>query len=40
MYQLKVNQQQTIVTLHRQGWFKRWIAREWDLDREGVRPEF
>ena len=25
MYQLKVNEQQTIVALHRQGWFKRRI---------------
>jgi transposase len=37
MYQLKVNQQQTIVTLRRQGWSKRRIARELDLDRATVR---
>ncbi len=37
MYQLKVNQQQTIVALHRQGWSKRRIARELDLDRATVR---
>ena len=37
MYQLKVNQQQTIVALGRQGWSKRRIARELDLDRATVR---
>jgi transposase len=37
MYQLKVNQQQTIVALRRQGWSKRRIARELDLDRATVR---
>lgn len=37
MYQLKVNQQQTIVALREQGWSKRRIARELDLDRATVR---
>src|SRR6266404_1329011 len=37
MNQLNVNQQQTILTLHRQGWSKRRIARELDLDRATVR---
>jgi len=37
MYQLKVNQQQTIVALRQQGWSKRRIARELDLDRATVR---
>jgi transposase len=37
MYQLKVNQQQTIVALRRQGWSKRRIARELALDRATVR---
>jgi transposase len=37
MYQLKVNQQQTIVALHGQGWSKRRIARELGLDRATVR---
>jgi transposase len=37
MYQLKVNQQQTIVALRRQGWSKRRIARELDVDRATVR---
>src|SRR5882724_11221375 len=37
MYRLKVNQQQTIVALRRQGWSKRRIARELDLDRATVR---
>ena len=36
MNQLNVNQQQTILTLHRQGWGKRRIARELDLNRETV----
>lgn len=37
MYQLKVNQQQNIVALRRQGWSKRRIARELGLDRATVR---
>src|SRR5579864_4850421 len=37
MYQLKVNQQQTIVALRLQGWSKRRIARELGLDRATVR---
>ena len=37
MNQLKVNQQQTIVALHRQGWSKRKIARELGVDRLTVR---
>ncbi len=37
MYQLKVNLQQSIRTLHKQGWSKRRIARELDLDRATVR---
>jgi transposase len=35
--QLKVNLQETIVILHGQGWSKRRIARELDLDRATVR---
>lgn len=37
MYQLKVNQQQTIVALRDQGWSKRRISRELNLDRATVR---
>jgi len=37
MYQLKVNQQQSIVALHEQGWSGRRIARELGLDRGTVR---
>lgn len=37
MHQLKVNQQQTIVTLYEQGWSKRRIARELGVDRSAVR---
>ena len=37
MNQLKVNQRQTIVSLHEQGWSKRKIARELGLDRATVR---
>src|SRR6266487_3401032 len=37
MNQLKVNQQQTILALHQQGWSKRRIARELELDRKTVR---
>lgn len=37
MNQLKVNQQHTIVSLFGQGWSKRRIARELDLDRATVR---
>jgi transposase len=36
MYQLKVNQQQSIVALHEQGWSGRRIARELGLDRGTV----
>jgi transposase len=37
MNQLKVNEQQTIVTLHERGWSKRKIARELGVDRVTVR---
>lgn len=37
MNQLKVNDQQSIVTLHEKGWSKRKIARELGLDRVTVR---
>jgi transposase len=37
MNELKVNQQQTIVALYRQGWSKRKIARELGVDRSAVR---
>jgi transposase len=37
MYQLKVNQQQTIVALRDQGWSRRRISRELNLDRATVR---
>jgi hypothetical protein len=37
MNQLKVNQQQTILTLIKQGWSKRRIALELGLDRATVR---
>jgi hypothetical protein len=37
MYQLKENQQQSIRTLHEQGWSKRRIAWEPGLDRATVR---
>jgi len=37
MHQLKVNQQQTIVALYQQGWSKRKIARELQVDRSAVR---
>jgi transposase len=37
MNQLKVNQQQSILILHQQGWSKRRIARELALDRGTVR---
>jgi transposase len=37
MNQLKVNQQQTILTLHERGWSKRKIARELGVDRVTVR---
>jgi len=37
MNQIKVNQQQTIIALHEQGWSKRRIARELRLDRKTVR---
>lgn len=37
MNQIKVNQQQTIVSLRQQGWSKRRIARELGLDRKTVR---
>jgi len=37
MNQLKVNQQQSILTLIKQGWSKRRIARELGLDRATVR---
>ena len=33
MYQLKVNQHQSIIALHAQGWSRRRIARELGLDR-------
>ena len=36
MYQLKVNQQQSIIALHGQGWSRRRIARELGLDRGTV----
>jgi transposase len=36
MYQLKVNQQQSIIVLHEQGWSGRRIARELGLDRGTV----
>jgi transposase len=36
MYQLKVNQQQSIIGLHEQGWSRRRIARELGLDRGTV----
>ena len=36
MYQLKVNQQQSIIALHEQGWSRRRIARELGLDRGTV----
>ncbi len=36
MYQLKVNQQQSIIALHQQGWSGRRIARELGLDRGTV----
>jgi transposase len=36
MYQLKVNQQQSILALHEQGWSRRRIARELHLDRGTV----
>jgi transposase len=36
MYQLKVNQQQSIIALHGQGWSGRRIARELGLDRGTV----
>ena len=37
MNQLKENRQHTIVSLFEQGWSKRRIARELDLDRATVR---
>lgn len=37
MNQLKVNQPQSILTLHERGWSKRRIARELGLDRATVR---
>jgi transposase len=37
MNQLKVNQQQTIISLYEQGWSKRRIARELGVDRVTVR---
>lgn len=37
MNQIKVNQQQTIVALHEQGWSKRRIARQLRLDRKTVQ---
>ena len=37
MNQLKVNRQHSIVSLFEQGWSKRKIARELDLDRATVR---
>ncbi len=36
MYQLKVNQHQSIIALHAQGWSRRRIARELGLDRGTV----
>ena len=36
MNQLKLSQQQSILTLHRAGWSNRAIARELHLDRETV----
>jgi transposase len=36
MYELKVNQQQSIIALHEQGWSGRRIARELGLDRGTV----
>ncbi len=36
MYQLKVNEQQSIIALHQQGWSGRRIARELGLDRGTV----
>ena len=36
MYQLKVNEQQSIIALHKQGWSGRRIARELGLDRGTV----
>jgi len=36
MNQLKLSQQQSILTLHKAGWSNRAIARELDLDRETV----
>ena len=36
MNQLKLSQQQSILTLHQAGWSNRAIARELDLDRETV----
>ena len=36
MYQLKLSQQQSILTLHKAGWSNRAIARELALDRETV----
>src|SRR5690242_14008216 len=36
MYQLKLNQQQSILTLHQAGWSNRAIARELKLHRETV----
>jgi hypothetical protein len=40
MNQLKVNQQETILTLHGQGWSKRRIARELGVDRLTVRRAY
>src|SRR5689334_7801237 len=37
MNQLKVNRQQSIIGLYQQGWSKRRIARELQVDRETVR---
>jgi transposase len=37
MHQLKVNLQETIIALYRQGWSKRRIARELSVDRSAVR---
>src|SRR5258705_1187463 len=36
MYQLKVNEHQSIIVLHAQGWSRRCIARELELDRGTV----